>query len=167
MRRELVSFVMFFIHLSYFIQQVVNMRHHQRQLRFMACKLDAASGEMRMMVSMNEVCVFFPFYHQVSTMLAGACVVLKNLSSMQDPVQVYSTFAEFNKQMEDHFIAQEWNALFYFQPSNLESSHGIRRPCPGSCLADLVWFSCRRRLTSCLKRLKWSMRRISRSRTFR
>ena len=38
-------------------------------------------------------------------MLAGACVVLKNLSSMQDPVQVYSTFAEFNKQMEDHFIA--------------------------------------------------------------
>lgn len=38
-------------------------------------------------------------------MLGKACSVLKNLSSIQDPVQVYAVFSDFNKLMENQYVA--------------------------------------------------------------
>lgn len=37
--------------------------------------------------------------------MSKACTVLKNLSHIQDPVKVYSVFSNFNKLMEDQYVA--------------------------------------------------------------
>lgn len=38
-------------------------------------------------------------------MLGKACNVLKDLGSIQDPVKVYTVFSDFNKLMEDQYVA--------------------------------------------------------------